>query len=76
VKTFETIASEAMELPLRDRLSLAHVMLNSVDGASEPDAEAAWEKEIQERIRAYDSGEVQPVSGPKVMQELKQKLAR
>jgi hypothetical protein len=76
MKTFDSIAAEALLLPADQRLSLAHKMLTSVDGDPDPDAEANWEKEIEERIRKYDAGEVQGVSGPEVMHDLKRKLAR
>ena len=45
-----------MALPLRQRLALAESLLESADTAADPEAEAAWDAEIRDRIRAIDKG--------------------
>jgi len=51
-----------MELSPRQRLELASVLLESVDTASDYDAEMAWDSEIRHRIRAIDEGNVTGVA--------------
>ena len=76
MKTFESIASEALLLPVEDRLSLANQLLASIDKAADPEAEKAWDDEIQRRIHDYDSGKVKGIPGSEVFAELDKRLAR
>ena len=70
----ETITSEALLLPKDQRLTLAHRILASVEPASDPEAQAEWEGEIQERIRRYDAGLIRGIPGSEVFAELDRKL--
>jgi putative addiction module component (TIGR02574 family) len=74
-KAFEKITKAAMDLPPRQRLALASVLLESADAAFDPDAETAWDDEIRERIRAIDEGRVTGVAYEDVMREAERKLA-
>lgn len=74
-KALEEVTKEAMDLPPRERLALASVLLESADAASDPEAEAAWESEIRDRIRAIDEGRVTGVAYADVMQEAERRLA-
>jgi putative addiction module component (TIGR02574 family) len=57
-KALEEITKEAMDLPPRQRLELAGLLLESADAAADPEVEAAWDTEIRDRIRAIDEGRV------------------
>jgi hypothetical protein len=46
-----------------------------VDAASDPDAEAAWDSEIRDRIREIDEGHVTGIAYVDVMQEAERRLA-
>ena len=72
--TLETIASEALGLPEDQRLKLAYRILASVESVPDAGAEAAWEKEIQERIKRYDAGQSDGIPGQAVFAELDKKL--
>lgn len=76
MKTLESIASDALLLPLEQRLSLAHQMLLSVDSETDPDVDKAWDEEIQKRIREYDNGEVSAIPGPEVFRQVREKLKK
>ena len=52
----EQVTKDAMDLPPRQKLALAEFLLESADAAADPDAEAAWDSEIRDRIRAIDEG--------------------
>ena len=72
--SLETIASEALGLPEDQRLKLAYRILASVEFVPDAGAEAAWEKEIQERIKRYDAGQASGIPGQEVFAELDKKL--
>ena len=52
-KSLEQIVQEVVQLPGHQRLALARLILALDDGPPDPEAEAAWEKEIQARINAW-----------------------
>lgn len=57
-KGLEEITKEAMDLPPRQRLALAGLLLESADVAADPEADVAWDSEIRDRIKAIDEGRV------------------
>ena len=58
-RSVQEIFQEAAELPDRDRAELAGMLIESLDGEPDPDAEAAWAEEIKERVRQVRTGELQ-----------------
>ena len=74
-KALDEIAKEAMDLPPRQRLALAEFLLESADAAADLEAEAAWESEIRDRIRAIDEGRVAGVAYEEVMREAEKRLS-
>jgi putative addiction module component (TIGR02574 family) len=50
------ILDEALKLTIPQRAEVAAELLASLEGESEPDAEAAWAAEIEQRIRRIRSG--------------------
>ena len=64
--TLEQVTKEAMELPPCQKLALAEFLLES--------AEAAWDSEIRDRIRAIDEGRVVGVSYEDVMRSAEARL--
>jgi len=55
------VFQEALRLPAEARAALAGHLLESLDGAVDEDAEAAWSKEIARRIDDLDKGKVKTV---------------
>lgn len=56
----EEIARDALNLPPEDRAYVADVLERSLDAGDVPEEiAAAWSKEIDRRIGAYDRGETQ-----------------
>ena len=58
----EQVTKEAMDLPPRQKLALAEFLIESAEAAADPEAEAAWDSEIGERIRAIDEGRITGVA--------------
>jgi len=65
--TLEDIARNALQLPSRQRLMLAGLLLEIDDATIDQEVEAAWEQEIQARIMAVDSGSVDGIPYHDVM---------
>ena len=74
-KALEEVTKEAMDLPPRQKLALAGLLLESADEAADPEAEAAWDSEICDRIRAIDEGLVAGIAYEAVMREAERRLA-
>ena len=72
--TLEQITKDAMDLAPRQKLALAEFLLESADAAPDPEAEAAWDSEIRDRIRAIDEGRVTGIAYEDVMRAAEQRL--
>lgn len=73
--TLEEITKTALQLPTKQRIALAGFLLETEDISSDPEVDVAWEHEIQDRIKAVDSGSVIGVSYQNVMLEAEKRLA-
>ena len=75
ISTLEEVTQSALKLPDRQRLVLAEFLLEATGHAADADADEAWEREIQARIRAVDSGIVEGLPWELVQQEAERRLA-
>jgi putative addiction module component (TIGR02574 family) len=71
----EDVAREAMGLPRHQRLALARLLIELDDPGSDADVEAAWEAEIQARLRAVKEGRVQGIPYEEVLARVGRRLA-
>jgi putative addiction module component (TIGR02574 family) len=55
------VLDEALRLPPAHREALAGRLFDSLN-ADDPDAEAAWQAEIAQRVADLDQGRVKPIS--------------
>jgi putative addiction module component (TIGR02574 family) len=58
-KPMATVLADALRLDDDARAALAPGLLASLDGPSDPDAEGAWDAEIERRIAAIEAGTIQ-----------------
>ena len=70
------ITREASELPREQRLALAEFLLELEESPADSEVEAAWEEEIQNRIRAIDDGSAKGIPYEQVMREAQNRLAK
>ena len=63
------LEQQARALPADDRARLAEVLLESLQATPLSEVEAAWNREITERIAAYDRGDLQTISAEDVFAE-------
>ena len=63
------LEQQVRSLPPKDRARLAELLLESLQGPPLSDVEAAWNREIEVRIAAYDHGDLQAFSAENVFAE-------
>jgi putative addiction module component (TIGR02574 family) len=66
--SFSDLEQQARSLSPDDRARLAEVLLESLQGTLS-DVEAAWNREIADRVAAYDRGELQAFPAEDVFAE-------
>lgn len=68
----ENVLKEALELPAIERAGLVNRLLSSLD-TPDKTIDEVWQKEIGERIQAYEAGEMETVSVEEVLAKYKAK---
>lgn len=68
------LEQRARALSPDDRARLAEVLLESLQGPPLSEVEAAWNREIEERVAAYDRGEVQAYPAEDVFAEARRNI--
>jgi putative addiction module component (TIGR02574 family) len=67
----EKLKTELAQLSAQERAELAHFLILSLEGAVDPDAEAAWDAELERREREISVGTAQGEPAEKVLAELR-----
>lgn len=73
--TLKELEQQARSLSPEERARLADVMLESLREAPLAEIEATWDREIEERVAAYERGELETFSAEVVFAEAR-RLAR
>jgi putative addiction module component (TIGR02574 family) len=77
---FEQLASEAMKLPVRDRVRLAQQLVATIEDntetATEKEIEDLWFAEAERRLEELRSGSVQGVSAEDAFRSAREALKR
>lgn len=68
--SLKQIEEQALNLTAEERAKLAEVMLESLS-APLAEVEAAWAPEIEQRVAAYDRGDIPAYAGEDVFAEAK-----
>ena len=71
IRNSAKVTDQAMSLPPRSRAKLAEQLLDSLDGPRQKEWADAWAKESEDRIDAYDKGELKAIPGKVVFRRLK-----
>jgi hypothetical protein len=53
------LLTDSKELNANERALLAHCLISSLDSSNEEDVEACWLHLAEERLKEYESGQVQ-----------------
>ena len=73
-KAAKAVLADALRLREEERAELAAEVLASLDGPSDPDAEAAWDTEIRRRIDAIDAGAMEFEPWDSVKQRIEKEI--
>ena len=73
-RTFTELWQEAAELTEEERASLARLLIESLEGEPDPDVEAAWAAEIEQRVAELDAGTAKTIPWEEVRQRLIDRL--
>jgi putative addiction module component (TIGR02574 family) len=71
----EEVARNAIDLPRHQRLALARLLIELDDPGADTDVEAAWDAEIQARLRAVKEGRVKGIPYEEVLARVDRRLA-
>ena len=70
------IETKIRSLSLEDKTELIRALIAELDGAADGDVERAWLQEAQRRYREVVEGNVRPVPGERVFENLRARLKR
>jgi putative addiction module component (TIGR02574 family) len=70
------VVGDALALPPRSRARLADKLLESLDQPRQKAIDKLWADEVEDRIDAYEKGEIKVISGKVVFRELRSKKRR
>lgn len=73
-KPLAAVLADALRLDDDARATLAAELLGSLDGPADPDAESAWDAEIERRIAAIEAGTIQLESWEQVRQRIEKDI--
>ena len=69
----EQLKNEALELSIRERAELAHILIASIEERGEMDVASAWDMELKKRIREIREDKVKGVPAEEVFAKLEKK---
>ena len=70
------ITQDALRLPQDEQLRLARTLLERSEASGQPDVDAAWEEEIERRIKNIDAGLAKSRPFAEVVAEIDRQLGR
>lgn len=71
-----SIQKEILQLDSQERAKLIDLLWESLDEARIKEIEAKWASESEERIDAFERGELSAVDGPAALQDLRSSLRK
>lgn len=73
-KPTEAVLADALRLDPESRAQIAAELLASLDGPSDPDAESAWQVEIERRVADLKAGKVKLESWDQVKRRIEKPI--
>jgi len=70
------VVSDALSLPPRSRAKLAEQLLASLDDPKQREIDRLWADEVEDRIDAYERGELKAILGKEVFRRLNPRKKR
>jgi putative addiction module component (TIGR02574 family) len=67
MKATDALMEQALRMSAKQRARLAHVLIQSLDTESDPDAGQQWDAEIARRVEEIRAGRVTGIPADKVL---------
>ena len=74
-KRMQDVLEEAVDLPPIERVELVEGILSSFNFPSRSAIDAAWGQEAEDRINAYDRGEIEAIPASTVFEKIEKKYS-
>ena len=72
----EQILKEALALPPQERAELVDQLLATFQSPPDPHIDEMWAREAEDRLDAYDRGELKAVPAEEVLSRIRQRLVK
>jgi len=72
----EQILKEALALPPQERAELVEQLLATFQSPPDPHLDELWAREAEDRLDAYDRGELSAVPAEEVFNKIRQRRAK
>lgn len=72
--TFDEVEKQARALPLKEKATLARLLIQELDTSVDADAERLWIDEAKRRHDAFLKGELDALPGDEVMDRARKRL--
>ena len=73
IRNTAKVVTEALSLPPRSRAKLADKLLESLNQPRQREVNKLWAAEVEDRIDAYEKGEIKVIPGKRVFRNLRTK---
>lgn len=70
----EQVFAKAMALPPKNRVDLAERLLSSIDLITQQENDTLWAQEAENRIDAFEQGNIKSVPADEVFRKIKAKV--
>jgi putative addiction module component (TIGR02574 family) len=74
--TTEELLKQVLALPLQERAELVEQLLATFQTPPDPHIDELWAREAEDRLDAYDRGELKAVPAAEVFNRIKQRRAK
>ncbi len=71
IRNSAKVANDALSLPPKSRAKLAEKLLESLDDPRQKEIDRLWAEEAEDRIDAYERGDLKAIPGKEVFRRLK-----
>ena len=76
IRNSAKVISDALSLPPRSRAKLAEQLIESLDDPKQKETDRLWADEVEDRIDAYERGELKAIPGEEVFRRMKPRKKR
>jgi len=76
IRNSAKVVDDALALPARSRARLAERLLESLDDPKQKEIDRLWAEEAEDRIEAYEKGDLKAIPGKEVFRRLRPRKKR